>query len=130
MNFREEKDGLELTLSPCTLWRWKVEPRPACWSGFQSLHSSNREVFLASSVCALQPPVYQGTAPQHCLCHDTVCTTFLVWLFSPPSSSFSFTSLTSAPFIFLVFQMGSVMAVWYLKRKLHVAFCSFERYFC
>lgn len=85
MNFREEKDCLELTLSPCTLWRWKVEPRPACWSGFQSLHSSNREVFLASSVCALQPPVYQGTAPQHCLCRDTVCTTFLVWLFSPPS---------------------------------------------
>lgn len=32
--------------------------------------------------------------------------------------------------IFLVFQMGSVMAVWYLKRKLRVAFCSFERYFC
>lgn len=130
MNFREEKDCLELTLSPCTLWRWKVEPDLLVGAGSNPFIPATVRSFLRHQ-CALCNRLCTEAPLRSLVCAVTRCAP-RSWFgcFLHPPTSFSFTSLTSAPFIFLVFQMGSVMAVWYLKRKLHVAFCSFERYFC
>lgn len=131
MNFREEKDCLELTLSLCTLSRWKVEPSPACRSSYQvPSFQQLSEVLIASSVCTCNHLCTKAPLRRHWPCHNTVYTTsLLLVVFSAllhPFHNFS----DQCSVLFSGVSDGSVMAVCYLKGKLRVAFCSLERYFC
>lgn len=126
MNFREEKDCLELTLSLCTLSRWKVEPSPACRSSYQvPSFQQLSEVLIVSSVCTCNTcvPRHRSAGTGRAV---TQCPPLSYCFLLHPSHNFS----DQCSVLFSGVSDGSVMAVCYLKGKLRVAFCSLERYFC
>lgn len=124
----------ELTLSLCTLLGEKVEPRPSLLKQLPSSFIPATEWGLyCHHPCVHSASSYvTGTAKQ-ALCRNTELDTSLL-LFglsfsSPPTPIFSFFfSLvllqTVLHFILSVFPMGSVMAMWFLKGRISVAFSS------
>lgn len=130
----------ELMLSLCTLLRDKVELRPSLSKQLPSFFIPVTEWGLyCHHLCVHSASTYvtRHHLSKHCLCHNTELDTFLL-LFGFLLSSYIYFFLfifiiffhTVLHFIFLVLQMGSVMAMWYLKGRISTAFSSSCQYFC
>lgn len=118
MNFREEKDCLELTLSLCTLSRWKVEPSPACRSSYPVPSFQQLSEVLMRHQCAPAPtrvPRHRSASTGRAVtqCTPLSCCRVVFSTLLHPSHNFS----DQCSVLFSGVSDGSVMAVCYLKER-------------